>query len=59
LAEFIRTGVFTSEALHAFAESGGIGPGIVVGRLQHDGVLHRHQGNALKQKLNWGFSNEG
>jgi len=59
LAEFIRTGVFTSEALHVFAESAGVGPGIVVGRLQHDGVLQRHQGNALKQKLNWGFSDEG
>ena len=58
LAEFIRRGVFTNEALHAFAESVRVGPGIVVGRLQHDGVLQRHQGNALKQKLNWNF-NEG
>jgi hypothetical protein len=58
LAEFIRQGVLSSAALHAFADSMGIGPGIVVGRLQHDGVLERHQGNALKQRLNWGFSGE-
>ena len=55
LTDFMRQGVFTSESMHAFAESVGVGPGIVVGRLQHDGVLQRHEGNALKQKLNWGF----
>lgn len=27
-----------------FAEMIGVGPGIVVGRLQHEGVLERHQG---------------
>ena len=55
---FIRKGVFTNETIHAFAEEIGVGPGIVVGRLQHDGLLARHQGNALKQKLDWGFAQE-
>ncbi len=55
LRAFIRQDRFTSESIHDFAESIGVGPGIVVGRLQHDGVLQRHQGNALKQKLDWQF----
>lgn len=55
LGAFIRKGVFTNESIHDFAETIKIGPGIVVGRLQHDHILGRHQGNALKQKLNWTF----
>jgi HTH-type transcriptional regulator / antitoxin HigA len=53
LGEFVRKKSFTNEDIHDFAESIGIGPGIVVGRLQHDRLLARHQGNALKQKLGW------
>ncbi len=49
----------TSDDIHDFAKSMGISPGIVVGRLQHDGVLTRWQGNRLKQKLEWGFVTEG
>jgi Zn-dependent peptidase ImmA (M78 family) len=56
LGEFIRGREFTNESIHGFAETVGVGPGIVVGRLQHDGILKRHQGNSLKQKLNWEFS---
>lgn len=55
LGDFIRKGIFTNESIHDFAEVMGIGPGIVVGRLQFEGVLARHQGNALKQKLDWRF----
>jgi HTH-type transcriptional regulator / antitoxin HigA len=58
LGAFIRRNSFTSEAIHDFAENIGIGPGIVVGRLQHDGILQRHQGNALKQKLDWKFTED-
>jgi addiction module HigA family antidote len=58
LGEFIRRRTFTNESIHDFAEATGVGPGIVVGRLQHDGVLQRHQGNKLKQKINWEFANE-
>ncbi|HEV7297916.1 MAG TPA: HigA family addiction module antitoxin [Tepidisphaeraceae bacterium] len=55
LSEFIRKGVFTNDSIHDFAQDIGVGPGIVVGRLQHDLILGRHQGNAFKQKLNWTF----
>ena len=58
LGNFLRQKTFTNESIHAFAESIGVGPGIVVGRLQHDGVLKRHQGNALKQKLDWRFTED-
>lgn len=58
LADFLRKKSFTSGAIHNFAESVGIGPGIVVGRLQFDGVLARSQGNALKQKIDLDFGGE-
>jgi hypothetical protein len=58
LADFLRKGSFTNEAIHNFAESVGVGPGIVVGRLQFDGFLARRQGNALKQRINWNFVEE-
>ena len=48
----------TNEGIHDFAEAIGVGPGIVVGRLQFEGVLKPHQGNALKQKLNWQFAED-
>ena len=59
LAAFVRAGTFTNESIHDFAEEIGIGPGILVGRLQHDGYLAGHQGNALKQKLHWQFKQTG
>jgi Zn-dependent peptidase ImmA (M78 family) len=58
LGEFIRKKTFTNDAIHDFSEAIGIGPGLVVGRLQHDGILARHQGNVLKQTLGWGFVEE-
>lgn len=58
LGEFIRHKIFTNEGIHSFAEEVGVGPGIVVGRLQHEGLLARHQGNALKQTLNWKFAED-
>ena len=39
------------EMVERFAEELGIAPGIVVGRLQHDGMLERHKLNGLKQSL--------
>jgi addiction module HigA family antidote len=56
LGEFVRKKTFTNEDIHDFAEAIGVGPGIVVGRLQRERLLARHQGNALKQKLNWQFA---
>jgi Zn-dependent peptidase ImmA (M78 family) len=51
--EFLKKNEFTNESIHNFAEAIGVGPGIVVGRLQFEGALKPHQGNALKQKLDW------
>jgi addiction module HigA family antidote len=39
--------------LEDFALELGIAPGIVVGRLQHDGLLPRTHCNALKRRLDW------
>lgn len=57
LANFLRLHgkTLTSDEIHDFSELIGIGPGIVIGRLQHDGVLERWQGNDLKQNLEWNF----
>jgi HTH-type transcriptional regulator / antitoxin HigA len=59
LSEFIRLDNFGNEAVFNFSQKLGIGPGLVVGRLQHDGLLKRHQGNAFKQKLNLGVDEDG
>ena len=60
LAEFLRLHgkTLTSEEIYEFAEAIGIGPGIVIGRLQHDKVLEHWQGNEFKQNLDWGFTPE-
>ena len=58
LGAFLRAGQFTNESIHEFSETVGVGPGIVVGRLQHEGVIAAHQGNTHKQKLQWGFKEE-
>jgi addiction module HigA family antidote len=54
--EFLERAEFTNDAIHDFSESAEIGPGIVVGRLQHEGFLEFHQGNRLKQKLEWSIA---
>lgn len=58
LGEFVRRKSFTNDDIHDFAETIGVGPGIVVGRLQYEHLLERHQGNTLKQKLNWQFAED-
>ena len=58
LSEFLRARTFTNASIYDFAEKIGIGPGILVGRLQHDGVLKSFQGNAFKQNLNWKFEGD-
>jgi HTH-type transcriptional regulator/antitoxin HigA len=39
--------------IEAFAEQIGVAPGIVVGRLQHDGLMPHSHGNNLKVPLRW------
>ena len=57
LARFIRADD-CNEALKRFAEETGIGPGLVVGRLQHDGLLKPHEGNAFKQRIALGVDED-
>lgn len=45
---------YSAKDVAQFAESLEIAPGIVVGRLQHDGCLPPSHLNNLKQKLDWG-----
>ena len=40
-------------SIQQFAAEIGIAPGIVVGRLQHDGILERNRCNDLKRRLDW------
>jgi HTH-type transcriptional regulator / antitoxin HigA len=56
--EFLRVRDTTNDAIHDFAAAVGVGPGIVVGRLQHEGILKGFQGNRLKQRLNWNFGED-
>jgi addiction module HigA family antidote len=58
LSEFLRARTFTNESIYDFAKKIGVGPGILVGRLQHDGILKSFQGNAFKQNLNWKFEGD-
>ena len=53
LSDFVVRRDFSNDDIYDFAEEIGVSPGIVVGRLQHMGLLAAYQGNALKQKLEW------
>lgn len=48
---FVAGGEFSAARVRGFAERIGICPGIVVGRLQHDGQLPRSHLNGLRRKL--------
>ena len=50
---FIQGGQPTLSNIIRFASEIGIAPGIVVGRLQHDGLLPRNTGNKLKVFYHW------
>jgi len=52
-AEFKQRGSFPLDDIRRFAEVQGIAPGIIVGRLQHEGLLPRSHGNRLKVFYNW------
>lgn len=53
LQDFIDRGRFSSNAVMAFANRMSIAPGIVVGRLQHDGVIPFRNLNGLKRYFKW------
>ncbi len=46
---FVKRGIFTQISICMFAEQIGIAPGIVVGRLQNDGVISHNILNGLKE----------
>lgn len=46
-------GLKNTQAIKVFAKSIGIAPGIVVGRLQHDGIIRYDQFNGLKIRYQW------
>lgn len=46
-------GLKSMRAIKAFAEFIGIAPGIVVGRLQHEGMIGYDQFNGLKMRYQW------
>ncbi|MCV3211935.1 HigA family addiction module antitoxin [Plectonema radiosum NIES-515] len=53
---FLASGKQRSKAgILEFAAQISIAPGIVVGRLQHDGVLQKSHCNDLKQRFEWAF----
>ncbi|MBD2774380.1 HigA family addiction module antitoxin [Iningainema tapete] len=59
LKRFLVSGQQQSKAgILQFATEIGIAPGILVGRLQHDGVLPSSHWNDLKQRLEWAFEAE-
>ena len=51
--EFAALATDSKNRIRNFARSVGIAPGIVVGRLQHDGVLPHSHCNDLKRRLEW------
>ncbi len=48
-----KTKYFSYEKVSEFANTIGIAPGIVVGRLQHDEIIPQSNLNKLKQRLDW------
>ncbi len=53
-ASFVRRRDLSEASVRKFAEGQGIGAGIVVGRLQHEGHLAHSVCNGLKERLAWG-----
>ena len=50
---------FTAAKVKRFAEEVGVGPGIVVGRLQHEGHIQRSQLNNLRGRIVWTKRQDG
>ena len=48
---FVGDGLFTGHAVREFAAELSVHPGIVVGRLQHDGHLRRNRLNSFRNRL--------
>lgn len=55
-AELVSGGEISASAIREFARKQRISPGIVVGRLQFDGVLNPSQFSSLKKRVGWTHS---
>ena len=53
LKAFLEAGELGEQWIIGFAHSQGIAPGIVVGRLQFEGVIRYNQHNHLKKRFEW------
>lgn len=53
LRQFMANRDRSLAAVQSFARQLGIAPGIVVGRLQHEGFLPKSHGNRLKERFEW------
>lgn len=58
LKSFVQSKIFTSDALKQFAELVDIDVGILVGRLQHDGIIGYNKFNSLKKKYDFIYGDE-
>ena len=56
--DFCDTGFFAADYVSEFAESVGVAPFIVVGRLQKEGRIKYNQLTGLKQRYQWSTSDE-
>ncbi|MBA4369171.1 MAG: hypothetical protein C0403_16205, partial [Desulfobacterium sp.] len=52
-ARFIEKGNFYKDSIVHFADEIQISPGIVVGRLQHDGHIQQEWHNSLRTRYDW------
>ena len=52
--KFTKSASFYKKNIFDFAESNSIHPGIVVGRLQHDGYIEPSWHNGLRDRFTWG-----
>jgi HTH-type transcriptional regulator / antitoxin HigA len=53
LQEFLANGELDDREIAKFASGIGIAPGIIVGRLHHEGYLSYSRGNDLRRKIDW------
>jgi Zn-dependent peptidase ImmA (M78 family) len=50
---FVDAGAFNEQAIEDFAKAIGIAPGIVLGRLQFEGIVLWNKYNRLKKRYKW------
>lgn len=53
MMRFIAVGSFTKASIRSFAIEVGIAPGVIVGQLQHRGLIDYTAHNDLKQRFKW------